>query len=137
MLHSLYRGRLVLALALGVVSCKHDANVALANKGASTQIVGGDTTIAASAFDETEVQIAMRDSVHLHTSIFVPKGNTEKLPIIFSRTPYGIAASGKALDSPVLADLEKDGYIFVFQDIRGRFKSEGDFVMLRPMRNRK
>ncbi len=134
MLKSLGCGRAVLVLALGVASCKPDKSLVLANRAGVTQTAGGDTAVVAPRFDETEVQIAMRDGVHLHTSIFVPKGNTQKLPIILSRTPYGIAASGNALDSPVLADLERDGYIFVFQDIRGRFKSEGQFVMLRPMR---
>ena len=137
MLNSLYRGSLVSVLALGAVSCKQDANLALANKGAVTQVAGGDTAITAPNFDETEVMIPMRDGVKLHTTIWAPKGNTEKLPIIFSRTPYGIASSGKSLDSPALADLEKDGYIFVFQDIRGRFTSEGEFVMLRPMRDKR
>ena len=130
-------GSLVSLLALGVISCKKDTTLALANKGATTQTIGGDTAIVAPQFDETEVMIPMRDGVKLHTTIFAPKGNTEKLPIMFTRTPYGIAADGRALASPALADLEKDGYIFVFQDIRGRFKSEGQFVMLRPMRNKK
>jgi putative CocE/NonD family hydrolase len=120
-----------------VVLCEADTTLALTNNVATTPVVGVDTAVAAPAFDETEVQVPMRDGVHLHTTIFVPRGNRAKLPIIFSRTPYGIASSGQALASPVLADLEKDGYIFVFQDIRGRFKSEGTFVMLRPMRNRK
>ncbi|MEO9227009.1 MAG: CocE/NonD family hydrolase, partial [Gemmatimonadaceae bacterium] len=116
MLSSLYRGSLVSLLALGVISCKPDTNLALANKGATAQVAGGDTAVTASAFDETEVMIPVRDGVHLHTTIWMPKGNVEKLPIIFTRTPYGIVSSGKSLDSPVLADLEKDGYIFVFQD---------------------
>lgn len=137
MLTSLYRGSVVSLLALGVVSCKQDAKLPLANKGAPTQGVGGDTAVTAAAFNQTEAMIPVRDGVKLHTTIWSPKGNTEKLPIIVSRTPYGIASSGKSLESPVLADLEKDGYIFVFQDIRGRFKSEGEFVMLRPMRNKK
>ncbi|MGI9091333.1 MAG: CocE/NonD family hydrolase, partial [Gemmatimonadaceae bacterium] len=88
-------------------------------------------------FDKTEVQIAMRDGVHLHTAIYVPKGATGPLPIIMSRTPYGIGGAEKAITSPVLADLVSDGYIFVFQDIRGRFTSEGKFVMLRPMRDKR
>lgn len=91
---------------------------------------------AVPAFDKTEVQIAMRDGVHLHTTIFVPKDQTGPLPIIMSRTPYGIAGADRTVTSPVLADLIRDGYIFVFQDIRGRFTSEGKFVMLRPMRDR-
>jgi putative CocE/NonD family hydrolase len=87
-------------------------------------------------FDETDVQIPMRDGVHLHTSIFVPHGTSGDLPFLFNRTPYGIAGMNGAFGSPSLAELVKEGYIFVVQDIRGRFGSEGQFVMLRPMRDK-
>lgn len=87
-------------------------------------------------FDKTEVMIPMRDGVRLHTLIYAPHDAVGNLPIIMSRTPYGIDHTGGALTSPVLSDLVHDGYIWVFQDIRGRFGSEGQFVMLRPMRNK-
>jgi putative CocE/NonD family hydrolase len=90
----------------------------------------------AASFEKTEVMIPMRDGVKLHTTIWVPKARSEALPIIFVRTPYGIAAAPQALGSSY-AELAHDGYIFAFQDIRGRFTSEGQFVMLRPMRDRK
>jgi putative CocE/NonD family hydrolase len=90
----------------------------------------------ARSFDKTEVMIPMRDGVKLHTTIWVPKARTGALPIIFVRTPYGIAGAPQALGSSY-AELAEDGYIFAFQDIRGRFTSEGQFVMLRPMRDRK
>ncbi len=89
-----------------------------------------------SAFTRMEVQIPMRDSVHLHTLIFVPKHASGPLPFILTRTPYGIDGSEAALTGPY-AELAQDGYVFVFQDIRGRFGSGGDFVMLRPMRDRR
>jgi putative CocE/NonD family hydrolase len=87
-------------------------------------------------FDTTEVMIPMRDGVKLHTLIFSPKGQTEDLPFMFVRTPYGIAGSARTLPG-TYGELAADGYVFVFQDIRGRFKSEGQFVMLRPARDRK
>jgi putative CocE/NonD family hydrolase len=90
---------------------------------------------SADDFDRTEVQIPVRDGTHLHTLIFSPKGSTENLPIIFTRTPYGIANAGRALGTSY-AELANEGYIFVFQDIRGRFGSDGQFVMLRPMRDK-
>jgi putative CocE/NonD family hydrolase len=80
--------------------------------------------------------IPMRDGVSLHTLVFVPKALIEKLPIIMTRTPYGIASSERQLATAQWAELEHDGYIFVFQDIRGRYESGGDFVMQRPMRNK-
>jgi putative CocE/NonD family hydrolase len=89
----------------------------------------------AAAFDKQEVMIPMRDGVRLHTMIFVPKASHGPLPIILTRTPYGIANAGNSLGGYYRA-LADDGYIFVYQDIRGRFGSEGKFVMLRPERDR-
>ena len=77
--------------------------------------------------------IPMRDGVKLHTKIFAPRGEHGPLPILMQRTPYGIAESGKGLDGP-LKELADDGYVFVFQDLRGKFGSEGVFVMQRPAR---
>ena len=75
--------------------------------------------------------IPARDGVKLHTVLFTPHNASGPLPIVFERTPYGATDSEKTLAAryPYLA---ADGYIFAFQDIRGRFKSEGQFVMQRP-----
>ncbi len=83
-------------------------------------------------FDRVEAMIPMRDGVQLHTLIFVPKGIAESLPILLTRTPYGIDESERSL-ARGYAELVRDGYIFAFQDIRGRFKSEGEFLMNRPL----
>jgi putative CocE/NonD family hydrolase len=87
-------------------------------------------------FDQREVMVPMRDGVKLHTIIYTQKGITEPRPFLLTRTPYGIAASPRTMNGSY-AELADDGYIFVFQDIRGRFTSEGQFEMLRPPRNRK
>jgi putative CocE/NonD family hydrolase len=84
------------------------------------------------AFERTEVMIAMRDGVRLHTLIFAPKTAPEPLPFLLTRTPYGIDASLKRIQGSY-AELARDGYVFVFQDIRGRFGSEGAFLMNRPL----
>ena len=86
-------------------------------------------------FDKTEVMIRARDGVRLHTEIYTPKNAIEPLPILFERTPYGISGADGTY-SPMLSRYDAmmpDGYIFVFQDIRGRYGSEGKFVMLRPI----
>ena len=84
------------------------------------------------AFGMTEAMVPMRDGVRLHTNIFVPRKQTGPLPIIFTRTPYGIIGSPAMLwSNPNVQVLAPDGYIFVYQDIRGRFGSEGKFVMMR------
>ncbi len=137
MLHRLHRGSTMALLACSALACRGDKSTVIAKTGATLQTAAGDTAVVSPPFDQTEVQIPMRDGVTLHTNIFLPKGITTNLPIIFSRTPYGIPVDARALANPSLADLEKDGYIFVFQDIRGKFKSEGTFEMLRPMRNKK
>src|SRR4051794_23815967 len=88
---------------------------------------------SAERFVASESMIPMRDGVRLHTRIFVPKDQTAPLPLILLRTPYG---TKNAADNFVsyLKDLADDGYVFAFQDIRGKFESEGTFVMQRPAR---
>ena len=80
-----------------------------------------------------EVMIPMRDGVRLHTKIFVPGEQRERLPFLMSRTPYGIKDPADGLNKGLKA-LADEGYVFVFQDIRGKFGSEGVFVMQRPAR---
>jgi uncharacterized protein len=84
-------------------------------------------------FSTSEAMIPMRDGVKLHTRIFRPKDQQQDLPIIFLRTPYGIVSSERNFVSYLKA-LAEEGYLFVFQDIRGKFGSEGTFVMARPPR---
>jgi uncharacterized protein len=86
------------------------------------------------AYDKAEVMVPMRDGVSLHTMILTPKDQSEDLPFIMLRTPYGIAGGERSLNGNVLA---KEGYIFAFQDLRGRYTSEGQFEMLRPMRDKR
>ncbi|PYS21637.1 MAG: X-Pro dipeptidyl-peptidase [Acidobacteria bacterium] len=81
--------------------------------------------------------IRMRDGVRLHTLIYTPKDQKEPLPIIVNRTPYGIAETDSDTVNRRYRDLIHDGYIFVLQDIRGRYGSEGQFVMNRPLHDPK
>lgn len=78
----------------------------------------------------------MRDGVHLYTIVYAPKESREPLPFMFLRTPYGVSGWGYRAVARYLKPLADAGYIFVFQDIRGRYKSEGKFVMGRPLRNK-
>ncbi len=90
-------------------------------------------------FDKTEVMIAARDGVKLHTEIYAPKGAKERLPIVLERTPYGTNDDEKGFSRKLgrYAEMIPDDYIFAFQDIRGRYGSEGTFVMQRPVRDPK
>src|SRR5438876_10193097 len=98
--------------------------------------LSGQQPDSAAGFDLTEVMIPARDGVKLHTTIFTPREVRGPLPIIFTRTPYGIAHAGNTLHGYYRA-FARDGYIFALQDIRGRYTSEGRFVMLRPPRHRR
>src|SRR5258708_4647928 len=88
-----------------------------------------------------EAMIPMRDGVKLFTSIIIPKG-ARNAPILLTRTPYNASKRTERSDSPhMLAVLPQgdevfvaDGYIRVFQDVRGKYKSEGEYVMTRPVR---
>ncbi|HEV2388263.1 MAG TPA: CocE/NonD family hydrolase [Candidatus Acidoferrales bacterium] len=83
-------------------------------------------------FDKTDVMLPMRDGVRLHTAIFRPTNRSRPLPILLARTPYGAIDDPKVLwSNPNVQALAPDGYTFVYQDIRGRFGSEGQFVMFR------
>ncbi len=88
-------------------------------------------------YDKYEYRIPMRDGVHLFTSVYVPKDHKHKYPILLNRTPYSVAPYGKEkkkhLGPSHLFMQEK--YIFVYQDVRGRFMSEGTFVNMRPIQD--
>jgi hypothetical protein len=84
----------------------------------------------------TDVMIPARDGVKLHTTIYAPKNQAGPLPMLFKRTPYGIAGAPGTLAGS-FKELADEGFIFVFQDIRGKYGSEGTFVMQRPMRDRR
>ncbi|HMX30417.1 MAG TPA: CocE/NonD family hydrolase, partial [Blastocatellia bacterium] len=82
------------------------------------------------AFEMTQVMIPMRDGIKLNTHIFKPRNQSAPLPMMLERTPYQAPANQGWAQGKFKA-LAADGYIFVFQDIRGRYKSEGQFVMQR------
>jgi putative CocE/NonD family hydrolase len=86
-------------------------------------------------FTGTEVMIAMRDGARLYTQVYAPAQSAERLPILLLRTPYGTGQFNPARLAASLPELAAEGYIIVLQDIRGRFKSEGEFRMLRQPRD--
>ncbi|HEY2783538.1 MAG TPA: CocE/NonD family hydrolase, partial [Fimbriiglobus sp.] len=89
-------------------------------------------------YTRTEAMVPMRDGVKLYTLVFVPTKATAPLPILLTRTPYGIRGSeGNMSSFGSYRELADDGYVFAFQDIRGRMNSEGTFVMCRPARDPK
>ncbi len=81
-----------------------------------------------------ERYIEMRDGVRLFTSIYSPKDQTEAYPILVWRTPYNIEPHEDKYSHRLLnmVHLVKEKYIIVFQDVRGRYMSEGEFIDIRP-----
>ncbi|HTT67518.1 MAG TPA: CocE/NonD family hydrolase [Gemmatimonadales bacterium] len=114
----LHAGSLFLALAAAVPGCAQPRP-------------GGPPV-----FDRREVMIPMRDGVRLFAVVMTPRGADGPLPILLNRTPYGAGGWGAGEEAPPnLAALAADGYVFVQEDIRGRNRSEGAFVMNRPNRS--
>jgi putative CocE/NonD family hydrolase len=84
-------------------------------------------SVAKPGFTLQEVMIPVRDGVHLQTVILRPLDQRGPLPILFTRTPYGVPDKVPDQIPFYMQELARDGYIFVFQNLRGRFKSEGVF----------
>ena len=82
-------------------------------------------------YQKRELFIPMRDGVKLFTIVYSPRDTTQKYPFLMTRTAYGIAPYGADAYRDVVGpnnEFAKEGYIFVYQDTRGKFKSEGEFV---------
>ena len=84
-------------------------------------------------YRSADVMIPMRDGVKLHAVILKPYDIDKPLPFLIQRTPYGVDGLTRASFSYGRPELARDGYIYVEEDIRGRYKSEGEFVMMRPL----
>ncbi len=91
-------------------------------------------------YAKSEYQLVMRDGIKLFTSVYVPRDASQKYPIIMQRTPYSVAPYGPENYRPQLGPsplFAKEGFIFVYQDVRGRNMSEGDFAWMRPYKPKK
>ncbi len=90
--------------------------------------------------NKQEVYITMRDGVRLFTSIYTPKDTSKDYPMLMTRTPYNIepgGVEGYNFHLMVNQKLVEEGYIFVYQDVRGRYMSEGVFEDVRPINTNK
>ena len=84
-------------------------------------------------YKRTEAMIPMRDGVKLHAVILKPADFAAPLPFLIQRTPYGVDGVNRVSFSYNRPELARDGYIYLAEDIRGRYKSEGTFIMSRPI----
>jgi uncharacterized protein len=96
-----------------------------------------DATAAwlAEHYSKFEYRIPMRDGVRLFVRVYTPKDETKKYPIVLTRTPYALKPYGTdAFNDPSgsFGELAHDGFILVSGDVRGRYRSEGEYVHVRP-----
>ena len=120
------------AFALGVSLLVVPTAVAYAQRGDGGQ---PDSLYTRQHYDKAEYMVPMRDGVKLYTIVYAPKDTTQAWPFMLLRTPYGIPPYPLDQYKRVLGpspDFDRDGYIFVYQDARGKFKSEGTFRVMNP-----
>ncbi len=90
-------------------------------------------------YSKTELMVPMRDGIRLYTVVYAPRDRSQEVPILLLRTPYSAGPYGpdsyRALLGPS-AQFDRAGYVFVFQDVRGKFRSEGEFEVIRPLASR-
>jgi uncharacterized protein len=95
-----------------------------------------DATYFKENYTKKEIMVPMRDGIKLFTSIYIPNDKSEKHPILMTRTPYSCRPYGEdkfpGIMSSYRAAYVKENYIIVFQDVRGRYMSEGEFEDVRP-----
>ena len=90
-------------------------------------------------YTKTDVSISMRDGKKLYTVIFAPKDASKAYPILMERTPYSVPYGPNAFPGSIgpSAHFAESGYIVVYQDVRGRYMSEGEYVNMRPQLGRR
>jgi uncharacterized protein len=89
---------------------------------------------------KTEHRIAMRDGTRLFTVVYAPRDTSRKYPVMLTRTPYSVGPYGEDKYKTSVGPSQlfaEEGFIFVYQDVRGRFMSEGQFVDMRPINLKK
>ncbi|WP_461453633.1 CocE/NonD family hydrolase [Mucilaginibacter sp.] len=99
------------------------------------QTTAEDSTYIRQNYIKMEKQITMRDGKKLFVAIYMPKDQSKKYPILMTRTPYNVGPYGPDAYKKMLGQnmlFAKAGYIFVYEDVRGRWMSEGQFVDVRP-----
>jgi putative CocE/NonD family hydrolase len=103
--------------------------------------INADSLYLVQHYSKAEYQIAMRDGIKLYTVVYTPTDVSKQYPILFNRTPYNVAPYDAEMGFSFRRGLSpaflREGYIFVFQDVRGKFMSEGTFHHMTPFINDK
>ena len=110
-------------------------SVAIVAAAAAWYFLGRDRPANQSEVHQARISHPMRDGVTLFTQVYIPRDTSKTYPILIQRTPFSVQPYGENRYRPQLgpgAEFDRAGYIFVFQDVRGRFQSGGNFVDMRP-----
>lgn len=103
--------------------------------GASGFAQQSDSAYVRENYTKIERSIPMRDGIKLFTAIYIPKNKGKKYPFMINRTPYTVSPYGESKYKTTLGPSPlflREGFIFVYQDVRGKWMSEGEFVDVRP-----
>ncbi|MEO8337499.1 MAG: CocE/NonD family hydrolase [bacterium] len=103
--------------------------------GRATEARAQDADAVRAGYVKTEHQVRMRDGARLFTTVYAPRDTTRRYPIMLTRTPYSVGPYGADTYPRAIGPSQRfadEGFIFVYQDVRGRFMSEGDFVHMTP-----
>ena len=107
---------------------------------ASSVLFAQETFDIKANYTKTENMVPMRDGVKLFTQVYTPKDESQKYPILLFRTPYSIGTYGLDNYRRALGPNDMyapEGFIFVYQDVRGKFRSEGEFIVMKPHKTTK
>jgi putative CocE/NonD family hydrolase len=130
-----WQGVLFDIVALGVLGCSTEESRAGRTVLPPTPAEAAPVTEAAPAFELMRAMVPMRDGASLETVIIAPHPAPRALPLLLTRTPYGVPTDPRRVLGEWFAPLRADGYIFVWQSMRGRFGSEGVFEPEPPPRS--
>jgi putative CocE/NonD family hydrolase len=121
-------------MVLGLVALSVIVTLAQAPAPQQPPPLTGEALVRA-AYTKYEYKVPMRDGVKLFTAVYVPKDASQQYPILITRTPYSVSPYGVDQYPTTLGPsdhFQKEGFIFVYQDARGRYMSEGEFQQVRP-----
>jgi len=96
----------------------------------NSQLFGTLSEYVKANYNQQDHMIPMRDGIRLFTTVYIPRDTTQKYPIILTRTPYKTDTYINPIGMG--PDFAREGYIFVYQDVRGKYQSEGEFINVRP-----
>ncbi|TCK69002.1 hypothetical protein DFQ05_0513 [Winogradskyella wandonensis] len=126
---------LLAVFSIAILGCKDTKDINLTEaETASNKISSSDDTYAKEHYNKKEVMIEMRDGIKLHTTIYSPKDTSKTYPILMMRTPYSCRPYGENEYKSKLGPnkyLMEEGNIMVYQDVRGRWNSEGVYDNMR------